>query len=384
MARQYFVEIGEPQRRAHHREAPELSRQHARRARGRRQRMAPRAVRAPPDRDPSHRSLLRLSAATGRTRATRTMRQRAAQALEDKLLEIGAGPRHRFRRRDRGRRHRRRRAAGRRLFQAHPRDLRPPRRAAHSRRGHVRHGANRNAARLRAGGRRARPDDHRQGLGRRLPADRRGACWRGGSSRRSPTARARSSTATPIWAIRWPRRRRSRCRTSSGATTSSPTSSRWAASFERRLGRALRPTSVRRRHSRSRALLGRSSSSSDRASKRPFDPALKVARARQARGDGARPHGLSDGRDDRRREGDHVLLAPPFIVERRRKSTRSSSASATRSTRRSPASDSRATAVNPPQKERSARPRPRFRRDGIFPIIPSGADSAPSATSRKD
>ena len=38
LARQYFVEIGEPQRQLLHRAAPELSRQHARRARGRRQR----------------------------------------------------------------------------------------------------------------------------------------------------------------------------------------------------------------------------------------------------------------------------------------------------------------------------------------------------------
>ena len=43
MARQYFVEIGEPQRSALHRAAAELSRQHARRARGRRQRVAARA-----------------------------------------------------------------------------------------------------------------------------------------------------------------------------------------------------------------------------------------------------------------------------------------------------------------------------------------------------
>ena len=40
LARQYFVEIGEPQRAAFHRPAAELSRQHAGRARGRRQRVA--------------------------------------------------------------------------------------------------------------------------------------------------------------------------------------------------------------------------------------------------------------------------------------------------------------------------------------------------------
>ena len=42
---------------------------------------------------------------------------------------------------------------------------------------------------------------------------------------------------------------------------------------------------------------------SDRASKRPFDPAAETPRARQARGDGAGPDGLSDGRDGRRRPG---------------------------------------------------------------------------------
>ena len=50
LARQYFVENGEPQRAPRHRAAPELSRQHARRARGRRQRLAAQAVRAAADR----------------------------------------------------------------------------------------------------------------------------------------------------------------------------------------------------------------------------------------------------------------------------------------------------------------------------------------------
>jgi adenosylmethionine-8-amino-7-oxononanoate aminotransferase len=41
----------------------------------------------------------------------------------------------------------------------------------------------------------------------------------------------------------------------------------------------------------------------------------RTACARQARGDGARPHGVSEGRHGRWRRGDHVLLAPPFIVD---------------------------------------------------------------------
>ena len=47
MARQYFVEKGEPQRTQRHRPPPELSRQHARRARHRRQRDAPHASSRP-------------------------------------------------------------------------------------------------------------------------------------------------------------------------------------------------------------------------------------------------------------------------------------------------------------------------------------------------
>ena len=76
------------------------------------------------------------------------------------------------------------------LLQAHPRDLRPPRRAADPRRGDVRHGPHRHAARLRAGRHRARPHDDRQGPGRRLPADRRDA-----GVGQDPRRRARGSGA---------------------------------------------------------------------------------------------------------------------------------------------------------------------------------------------
>ena len=61
MARQYFVEKGEPRAPALHRPPPELSRQHAGRAGGRRQRMAPQAVRAAADRDAPRLALLRVS-----------------------------------------------------------------------------------------------------------------------------------------------------------------------------------------------------------------------------------------------------------------------------------------------------------------------------------
>ena len=109
-----------------------------------------------------------------RRRKRRRLRRPRRAGARGQARRARPRERHRLRRRDRGRRHVRRRAAGRRLFQARARDLRPIRRAAHPRRGHVRHGAHRNAARLRAGGRRARPHDHRQGPRRRLPADRRG------------------------------------------------------------------------------------------------------------------------------------------------------------------------------------------------------------------
>ena len=93
---------------------------------------------------------------------------------------------------------------------------------------------------------------------------------------------------------------------------------------------------------------------SDRASKQPFDPAAKlharVKREAMARGLMVYPMGGTvDGVN-----GDHVLLAPPFIVEAPTRSTRSSSALAPRSMRGSAMSDSPLTAAPPPLKERSA------------------------------
>ncbi len=62
------------------------------------------------------------------------------------------------------------------------------------------------------------------------------------------------------------------------------------------------------------ACSGRSSSSRDRASKQAFDPALKlnerVKQAALARGVAIYPMGGTiDGR-----QGDHVIIAPPYIV----------------------------------------------------------------------
>ena len=94
----------------------------------------------------------------------------------------------------------------------------------------------------------------------------------------------------------------------------------------------------------------------DRASKRPFDPALKAPCARQARGDGARPDGLSDGRHDRRRAGRPCPAGAAVHRRGASRSTRSSSASATRSMRRSPC-DSRAKVASRHRKSTVARER---------------------------
>ena len=79
---------------------------------------------------------------------------------------IGPETRDRLRRRAGGRRDARRGAAnvpG--LLRARARTLRPPRHPVHRRRGDVRHGPHRHALRLRAGRRGARSHDDRQGLG---------------------------------------------------------------------------------------------------------------------------------------------------------------------------------------------------------------------------
>ena len=277
--------------------------------------MAARPVRAAADRDPSHRSLLRLSPAATRARATRLMRRaprrrsrtRSSSSAPISVIAFvaetvvgataGAVP-----------------PVGR-LFQAHPRDLRPLRRAAHPRRGDVRHGPHRHAARLRAGGHRARPDGHRQGPGRRLSADRRGPAERSRSSRRSPTAPASSSTATPIWAIRWPRAAALAVQEvirRDGLLANVVAMGEQLAAAP---GRALRPST------RMSATFAGAACSGRRAGQ-PTAPAssrsirrlklhARIKREAMARGLMVYPMG---GTIDGVR-GDHVLLAPPFIVD---------------------------------------------------------------------
>ena len=80
---------------SHHRPAAELSRQYARRARGRRQRVAAGAIRAAPDQDPPHRPLLRLSrTARGRERGglCRAGPPRRSRTRSSKSAPTGSSP----------------------------------------------------------------------------------------------------------------------------------------------------------------------------------------------------------------------------------------------------------------------------------------------------
>ena len=125
-----------------HRAADELPRQHARRAVDRRPHAAARDVRAAADARDAHLAVLRVPvAARGRKRrGVRLARRRRARRRDPSRR---AAARRRVHRRAGGRRDARLRAGGARLLRAHPRDLRPPRRAVRRRRGHVRHGPHR-------------------------------------------------------------------------------------------------------------------------------------------------------------------------------------------------------------------------------------------------
>ena len=184
-------------------------------------------------------------------------------------------------------------------FKRGARDLRPPRRAADPRRGDVRHGPHRHAARLRAGGRRARPHGDRQGPGRRLPADRRRAG--AAADRRRDVGRQRLLPARPHLP-RPPGRLRRGARRAAGDRARRPARARpraraprFAARLREAFGDHPHVGDIRGRG----LLLGR------RAGGRPRDqgavrPGAAAARAGQARGDGARADVLPDGRHHRR------------------------------------------------------------------------------------
>ena len=156
MARQYFVEKGEPQRRHFiaRRQSYHGNTLGALAVGGnewRRKQFAPLLI------DVAARlALLRVSRTGSPARLRAQYGERLAQRAgrQDRRARPGHG--HRLHRRD-GRAARRPGAsAGRGLFQARPRDLRPSRHPADPGRGDVRHGPHRHAACLRAGRHRAR------------------------------------------------------------------------------------------------------------------------------------------------------------------------------------------------------------------------------------
>ncbi len=159
---------------------------------------------------------------------------------------------------------------------------------------------------------RAGPDGHRQGPRRRISTHRRGAAARKRSSPPSAMGQGSSSMAIPISPIRWPAPHRWPCRRPSSATICSKTFRRQGAHLERRL----RERFGNHHHVgdiRGRGLFWAVEYVTDRSSKTPFDPALKlnarVKREAMARGLAcyAMP-GTIDGK-----LGDHNMLAPPFI-----------------------------------------------------------------------
>ena len=130
---------------------------------------------------------------------------------------------------------------------------------------------------VRAGRHRARPDGDRQGAGRRLPADRRRARPAADRRRRCEAAAASSSTATPISATR------SACAAALAVQTGDR--ARRPARRGEDAGRAPRRAAARDASASIRtsatsaaaALSWRSSWSRTAPTKRPFDPALQAA-----------------------------------------------------------------------------------------------------------
>ncbi len=212
LARQYFVETGEPQRRRFiaRRQSYHGNTLGALAVGGnawRRQQFAPLLI------DVTHVApVLRISRPPRRRDAGGL---RPAPRRRARRHDPGRRPRHghRLRRRDRSSAQHWARARRARLLARRARGVRSPRRAADRGRGDVRHGPDRHAARRRAGGRRARPHGDRQGPRRRLPADRRRARAAAHHRRASRRAAASSSTATRTSGIpspappRWPCRR---------------------------------------------------------------------------------------------------------------------------------------------------------------------------------
>ena len=137
MARQYFVEIGQPQRALFvaRRQSYHGNTLGALAVGGNEWRR--RAVRAAADRRRARLAVLPVPRpAPGET--PEAYGRRLADELDATIRRLGTGQGDRVRRRDRRRRDRRRARAGARLLQGGARGLRPPRRAADPRRGDVR------------------------------------------------------------------------------------------------------------------------------------------------------------------------------------------------------------------------------------------------------
>ena len=212
LARQYFVERGEPQRRYLIARPPELSRHHARRTGGRRPRMAAQAVRAAPDRDAPCFACATNIATGAPMRRRRPMASASPPNSRPRFDELGGDNVIAF--------------VAETVVGATVGAV--PAVAGYFKR--VREICDRHGILLildevmcgmgRTGtlhaceqeGDQPRPDGDRKGPRRRFCADRRAAAVRARSSRRSRKARARSSTATPTWVIRSPARRRSLCK----------------------------------------------------------------------------------------------------------------------------------------------------------------------------
>ena len=173
------------------------------------------------------------------------------------------------------------------LFQAHPRDLRPPRRAADPRRGDVRHGPHRHAACLRAGRHRARPMTIAKGLGGGYQPI--GAVLLGRHDLRSLRERHRLLPARPhLYGPSHGLRRGARgAGDRSAATICWPTCARMGALLRRRLGERF-GNHPHVGDIRGRGLFQAIELVEDRATKTPFDPAQKlharVKKAAMARG----------------------------------------------------------------------------------------------------
>src|SRR5262245_47163483 len=277
----------------HHRATPKLSRHHARCARDRRPRVAAQAIRSASDRNASRVAGLRISRAP-RGREPASLRRAAGARARTQDRGARRRERHRLCRRDGRRRHLGRGPRGAGLLSARARHLPPPRRAAHSRRGDVRHGPHGHAACLRAGGGEPGSNGAREGPRWRLHADR-----RPDDAERNFRHHRRGLARVPAQSHLYgsPARLRRGLGGPGGDTPRQPAGQRALAGGTPRAPAqgTVRQSSLRRRRARTRSVPG---GRARRRSRHQGTIRLETedARARQARSDGPRAAGLSHGR----------------------------------------------------------------------------------------